>query len=156
MDKAINTSRERRRMLLEPLDDAGAQSPEDVYRQYRRELVRIVEEVGPDRTADETGIAGDRVDEFLEGESDVTIEEAAKILALTPDYDDADTILGDVRDQLIMQMSTAVVDVDAISTGLDLSLSGQEIQQMIEGRAAMTLEEYARIFHYIESNNPYR
>lgn len=156
MDKPINQSREWLRMLLEPLDDAGEQSPEDVYRQYRGELARIVEEVGPDRTAEETGIAGDRVDALLEGESDLTLEEAAEILALTPEYDDADTVLRDVRDQLLMRMSSAVVDVDAISTGIDLSLSGQEIQQKIEGRAPMTLEEYARILHYIESNNPYR
>jgi hypothetical protein len=47
------------------------------------------------------------------------------------------------------------MDVDALASGLDDDMDPKEIQQKIEGRAPMTLAEYARIVRYIQAENPY-
>jgi hypothetical protein len=49
-----------------------------------------------------------------------------------------------------MGMTTAVLDVDAIAANLDVGLTGQEVQQAIEGRVEMTLPELAAIQSVIE------
>jgi hypothetical protein len=52
-----------------------------------------------------------------------------------------------------MGMTTGVVDVDTIASNVDLDLSGQEVQQAIEGRIPMTLDELAAIHGYIAGRN---
>ena len=49
-----------------------------------------------------------------------------------------------------MGMTTAVLDVDAVAAELDADLTGQEVQQAVEGRIAMTLPELAAIQSVIE------
>jgi hypothetical protein len=50
-----------------------------------------------------------------------------------------------------MGMTTAVLDVDTIGAEIDADLDGKQIQQKIEGRAPMTLDEYALLHHFIAS-----
>jgi hypothetical protein len=52
-----------------------------------------------------------------------------------------------------MGMTTGVLDVDTIASNVDLDLSGQEIQQAIEGRIRMTLDELASIHGYVAGRN---
>jgi hypothetical protein len=49
-----------------------------------------------------------------------------------------------------MGMATAVLDVDSIAAKIDADLTGQEVQQALEGRAAMTLGQLAEIIAVIE------
>ncbi len=50
-----------------------------------------------------------------------------------------------------MGMTTAVLDVDAVAAELAVNLTGQEVQQAIEGRATLTLDELAAIQAVIDS-----
>jgi hypothetical protein len=52
-----------------------------------------------------------------------------------------------------MAMTTGVVDVDTLAANVDLDLSGQEVQQALEGRAEMTLEQLAAIHQFLAARN---
>ena len=43
--------------------------------------------------------------------------------------------------------------VDTIASNVDLDLSGQEIQQALEGRVPMTLAQLAAVHRFIDSRN---
>ncbi|MFC7044897.1 DUF5791 family protein [Halobacteriaceae archaeon GCM10025711] len=140
-------------MLYEEIADPEAVTPERLRVQYERELADVVDAVGVEAAASEADVDRSRLDSLLAGESvSFTVAEAARLLALAPDYPDGDVIMHELRDHVMLQMSSAVLDVDALESGLNGDLNAREIQQKIEGRREMTLAEYARIHHYIASN----
>jgi len=49
-----------------------------------------------------------------------------------------------------MGMATAVLDVDTIAAAIDADLTGQEVQQALEGARPMTLGQLAEIMAVIE------
>jgi len=137
------------------LQDAAAQlsdpSPSALQTAYVELLQSTVETVGIETVADETGLEADRLDAILTGEKpDLTVEEAAAILAVDPDRPDADAIVFELRDHLLMGMTTAVLDVDTIAANIDVDLTAQEVQQAIEGRIEMTLPQLAAIQSVID------
>jgi hypothetical protein len=136
-------------MLEEPID-ADATTPADLTARYADALADAIETVGTAAAAERTGLDADRLTALEEGGSDATLAEAAAVLALVEDRE-ADAIVAAVRDHLMLSMSTAVLDVDAIAGDLEGDLTAREIQAKIEGRLEMSLEEYARIHHYIAS-----
>ena len=83
----------------------------------------------------------------------VTISSAAEILERESDRLDASAIEAELLDGLLIEMSNAVVDVETLAAEIDLDRSGKELQQRIEGRAPMTLEEYAHIKYAIVNRN---
>jgi len=134
-------------MLTDPID-ADAVTPGELVARYEDGIARVVDSVGADVAADETGIAPGRVDP-PDGE-DLTVEEAAALIALG-DGRDREAVLAEVRDHIMLSMSTAVLDVDAVAVGLEGELSAREIQAKIEGRLPMSVAEYAHVHHYIAS-----
>lgn len=137
-------------MLYRDLDGSEAESPEDLREQYEAELAEVVESVGVETAAEETGIETDRLEALVAGESpELTVEEACDILALSEDEPDAEIVRAEVEDRLLLGMTTAVLDVDTIAANLDSDLSGKEVHQRVEGRAPMTLAEYAEIHQFI-------
>jgi hypothetical protein len=74
-------------------------------------------------------------------------------LALSDDYPDSEAIVLELRDHLLLGMTTGVLDVDTVASNVELGLSGQEIQQALEGRNAMTLEQLAAIHRFIAERN---
>jgi len=113
-----------------------------------------VAEVGRDRIAEEAGIDETAIDAAVDGDAaDLRLEEGAAIVAAPTDRD-GDTVVAEVRDHLLMGMATAVLDVDAIAAAIDADLTGQEVQQTLEGRAAMTLGQLAEIMAVIERRKP--
>jgi hypothetical protein len=50
-----------------------------------------------------------------------------------------------------MGMTTAVLDVEAVESGIAGELEAREIQSKVEGRFPMTLREYALLHRFIES-----
>ena len=80
----------------------------------------------------------------------MTLEEAATVLALETDTPDADTIATLARDELLMGMMTAVLDVEAVESGIDGELEAREIQSKVEGRYPMTLREFALLYQFID------
>lgn len=137
-------------MLYEEIDDPESVTPADVLEGYVAELAAAVESVGTEEVADATDLDPDAVEAIAAGESpEITLSDAAAILACQPDAPDRDAILLEVRDHLLMGMSIAVMDVEILATELGDELSPKQLQQKIEGRAPMTLEEYATVHHAI-------
>lgn len=137
-------------MLYRDLDGSEAESPDDLRSQYEAELADVVDSVGVESAAEETGIEVDRLEALAAGDSpEITVEEACEILALDPEEPDAEIVRAEVEDRLLLGMTTAVLDVDTIAANLERGLSGKEVHQRVEGRAPMTLSEYAEIHYFI-------
>ena len=139
-------------MLRDEFEAVGDRDPEDLLAAYEAVLTDVIDDQGIESVADETEIDETTLSALVDGESpDLTLEEAAAVLATDPDRPDADFLVADARDVLLMGMSSAVLDVEAIQSGIDSKLEAKEIQQKVEGRYPMTLAEYALLHGYIES-----
>ncbi|ERH08963.1 MAG: hypothetical protein J07HX64_00715 [halophilic archaeon J07HX64] len=138
-------------MLRDAVDSPGEQTPEELREIYDELLVETVRTVGPDEVTEAPGVDEQQVDALLADESpSLTLEEAAAILAASDDRPDADTVAAEARDILLMGMSMAVLDVEALASGIDDRMDPKEIQQKVEGRYPMALDEYAVMHSYIE------
>jgi hypothetical protein len=136
-------------MFNEAVEDPGAHSPADLHATYEGMVVEAVESVGTETAAAESGVEEETIAALLAGESpELTLEEAAALLALDSEESADDTVYI-ARDALLMGMTTAVLDVESLSAGIDGEMSGREIQAKVEGRFPMTLREFARIHQYI-------
>ncbi|WP_458206721.1 DUF5791 family protein [Haladaptatus sp. NG-SE-30] len=114
------------------------------------ELAETVESVGTDDVVEQTALDREMVESIADGDApETTLEDAAAILATSDDAPPKDDILLEVRDHLLMGMTTALLDVDTLASAIDGDLGPRAIQQKIEGRAPMTLEEYALVHHFI-------
>ncbi|GAD53647.1 hypotheical conserved protein [Halarchaeum acidiphilum MH1-52-1] len=143
-------------MLTEAIADPEATSPAELRTQYLAALTAVVEERGAEGVAGETDLSADRVESLLaDDDATITVEEAAAVLSCSPDYPAADDYLLEVRDHLMLQMSSAVVDVDALRRGIETDLDAKELQQKVEGRREMTLDEYARVVRHLAVENPW-
>jgi hypothetical protein len=140
-------------MLYDTVDEPGTLSPPQLRDAYETELRSVIDAHGAEQIADETGLSTETLAALADGDSPtLTLSEAASILAVDTDLD-ADSIVQEVRDHLLMGMATGVLDVDTIASNVDLDLSGQEVQQAIEGRIRMTLAELAAIHNYVAGRN---
>jgi hypothetical protein len=138
-------------MLRDEFETPGQRAPEDLQAAYERVLAETAESMGLDSVAEESGVDRETLTALVDGDSPaVTLEDAAAILATDPDRPDADFIVADARDMLLMGMSIAVLDVDAVESGIGGRMEAKEIQQKMEGRYPMTLAEYAVLHQYIE------
>jgi len=139
-------------MLRDEFAAAGEQSPDELLDAYESLLRQTVETVGVDAVTAGTGLDRATVERIGAGEAaDLTLEDAAAVLATETDRPDADAIQAEAQDILLLGMTTAVLDVESLSSGIDVELEPKEIQQKIEGRYPITLSEYARLHSYIES-----
>jgi hypothetical protein len=103
-----------------------------------------------DQILNETELDSAEVLAVLDGDvASLTVEAGAAVLATTVEYN-ADTIVAELRDHLLLGMTTAVLDVDTIAAEIAVDLTGQEVQQALEGRTAMTLEQLADVLAVIE------
>ncbi|ELZ74329.1 hypothetical protein C455_17811 [Haloferax larsenii JCM 13917] len=137
-------------MLYDAVEQPGAVSADELRAAYEDELRAAVETVGADAAA----AAADVSEQALSnGMLELTLEQAAEILALTDENPDADAIVWEFRDHLLMGMTTGILDVDSLASAVDLDLNGQEVQQAIEGRTSVTLNELAAIHHAIAVRN---
>ncbi|MDS0281145.1 DUF5791 family protein [Haloarcula onubensis] len=139
-------------MLRTEFPDAGEQSPEALLSAYGSVLAETVASVGADTVAESAGLDRETVDAVADGDgAALSLSDATAVLATDPDRPDADALQAEARDILLMGMTTAVMDVESLASGIDSQLEPKEIQQKIEGRYPMTLEEYALLHSYIES-----
>lgn len=140
-------------MLHDVVENAGSQPPEELRAAYEAELAAVVEERGVEPVATESGVDEERLEALVDGESpEFTVEEAAAVLAARGDVD-ADVVVAELRDHLLMGMTTGVLDVDTVASNVDLDLSGQEVQQSLEGRRPTTLRELAAVHQFIDARN---
>ena len=141
-------------MLYDAASEPAAGTVSALRAAYDEQLAAVFESTDVETAAAETGIAPETLAAIDAGESpDVTVREAAAILALDPERPDADAIVYELRDHLLMGMTTGVLDVDTIASRISVDLTGQEVQQALEGRTEMTLDQLAAIQHVIETQN---
>jgi hypothetical protein len=141
-------------MLYDAADDPGAMTPDALRRAYETQLRTVIAAVGAGTAAAESGIDAERIEALEDGPvPGLPVQDAAAILALDGDRPDAESIVLELRDHLLMAMTTGVVDVDTLAANVDLDLSGQEVQQALEGRTAMTLEQLAAIHGFLAARN---
>ncbi|MCY4731753.1 hypothetical protein KY092_14435 [Natronomonas gomsonensis] len=139
-------------MFHEVVDAPGEYTPEELYELYVAELVAAIESHGVEEIAERAGVEMGTLRALLDGEEpELTLEEGASILAVLADTPDAETIATLSRDALLMGMTTAVLDVEAVESGVGGQLEAREIQSKVEGRFPMTLREFALLHQFIES-----
>ena len=128
--------------------DVDADSTAEATELYAAELRTIVEEVGTVEATAATDLDAAVVETVAGGDAEAVgrmhLTEIARILALT-DGRDADAIVADARDELLLAMSTAVTDVERLAVALEAELDPKEIQAKMEGRYPMRLREYAAL-----------
>ena len=131
-------------------------SPDELRQEYDDDLAAVLESHGIETVADETDVDRERLEALLEGEApDLTLEEAAQVQSLADGApDDPETIVTMATEHLLLGMSSAVLDVDALETELALELDAKEIQQKIERRAPMSVEEFVHVQYVIADGMP--
>lgn len=132
-------------MLADDIATPEVLTPNDLWRRYVDAVAEAADAAGADAVAEVTDLESGTVEALFAGEPvDLTLADAAAILALR-DGSDPDRELEAVRDRLLFDMSTAILDVEALAADLALDLDPQEVQRRVEGREPMSLEEYAHI-----------
>ncbi|MBZ6494754.1 DUF5791 family protein [Natrinema longum] len=130
-------------------------SPAELRSEYEDEFETIVDRHSPETVAAETDLEGDTLEALLAGDSpDLTVTEAAQLQALGEGEPDSETIVTMALEHLLLGMSTAVLDVDAVESYLEIDLDAKEIQQKIEGRAPMSFEEFVHVQYVIADGAP--
>ncbi|QSW98425.1 DUF5791 family protein [Haloterrigena alkaliphila] len=131
------------------------ESPADLRAEYEDDLRAVVNQHGVDAVAERTDVDRETADALLEGESPaLTLPEAAQIQSLEAGEPDPDEMVTIACEHLLLGMSTAVLDVDALEGELDLDLDAKEIQQKLEQRAPMSFEEYVHLQYVIADGAP--
>jgi hypothetical protein len=142
-------------MFHEVVDDPGDHDVEELYARYEEELVDAIEAVGVAAVAASSEVDETTVQAVLDGEApELTLEEAGSVLATLPDAPSAGDIEALARDALLMGMTNAVLDVEAVESAVDGELEAKEIQSKVEGRFPMTLREFALLHHHIDRHAP--
>ncbi len=139
-------------LLYDPAVAREAESPEALRERYEDAVAEAVESVDDDALS-EAGVSAEATESIRAGDgSTVDVTDAAAAIA-TADGDDPDALLAEVRDTLLLGMSSAMLDVDRIAADLDGDMEPKEVQGKVEGRHPMTVDEYARIHHYVANAN---
>ncbi|WP_254838617.1 DUF5791 family protein [Natronomonas marina] len=139
-------------MFHDIVDDPGSLTPAELRELYEAELLAVLESHGVAEVAARSGVDESTLRALEADDSpELTLEEAAAVLAVLEETPDAETIATTSRDALLMGMTTAVLDVEAVESGLGGRLEAREIQSKVEGRFPITLEEFALLQQYIES-----
>ena len=136
--------------MIHELADPAEATAEELHDRYRDILVEIINEQGIATAAESADLEEGRLRGLLAGDdTELTLEEAAAILALDAEHPDSDTIAVLARDALLMGMTTAVLDVEAVESRIGGELEAREIQSKVEGRCPMTLREFALLYSHI-------
>ncbi len=139
-------------MIRGAVDTSEEVDPSGLRAAYDDLLITALDGTAIDVATEETGVDSETLTALTDGDSpDLTLEEAAGVLALDEEFPEADAIIAEARDILLMGMSQAVLDVEALASGIDDAMDPKELQQKIEGRHPMTLDEYALVHAYIEN-----
>lgn len=130
--------------------DPKTHDVDDLVDAYLNELSAVFESGPAERTDDIPKSISRTIDE---GNAAVlTVADAARVLATESDRLDSDAIEAELHDRLLIAMSNAVMDVDTLAERVTLDRSPKELQQAIEGRASLSMLEYAHIRRALARN----
>jgi hypothetical protein len=140
-------------MLYDVVDDPASRTAPELRAAYERALAGVVDAHGAAAVAADAGVDEAHLEALAAGdEVTLSVEEAMAVLAVDADRD-AETMVLELRDRLLMGMTTGVLDVDTLAAETGLDISGQEVQQSLEGRRTTTLAELAAIHRVIAVRN---
>ena len=135
--------------------DADEPAAADLLAAFEALVSEAAASVGSDRLVTEVGLSEASASAVRDGDvGTLPLADAVAVLAAANPDRDADAMTAEVRDHLLMGMATAVLDVDTIAAKIDADLTGQEVQQALEGRTALTLGQLAEILAVIERRKP--
>ena len=138
--------------LYDPAVAAEASGPSALRERYEALVADAVEGVDEASLAD-AGVDDGTIESIREGNAaDIQVADVAAAVA-AGDGSDPDVLLAEVRNALLLGMSSAMLDVDRIAADVEGGLDPKEVQGKVEGRHPMTLAEYARIHHYVANAN---
>lgn len=137
-------------MLTEPVD-VEATDPVALHGRYLAALGSIVDDVGAMEVAEKTGIDVGRLEMLPDEDPALTLRDACAIIGTSGSVSNADTLARDARDHLVVRMSSAILDVDSLASGLEADVEPRDYRRMIEGHTEILLRQYARIYHRVES-----
>lgn len=138
-------------MIHELVADPGEHTGAELYDALVAELGARVDAAGAETVAAETDLDADAVAALAAGDPpELTLEEAAAVLAAA-EGDSAADVLALTRDAVMMGMSQAVLDVEALAAEAGGDLEPREVQSKIEGRFPMTLREFALLYATIRA-----
>ena len=154
-------------------------TPVELWRSYVEDLAGTTERVGAETVREETSLDRETIDALLEraystlangdstslaendsalgasdGSAPLSLRDACELCALEPEQPDAETILIEACEHLLLGMSTAVLDVETLATEVALDLEPKEIQQKLERRAPMSFEEFVQLQYAIANRSP--
>ncbi|SEH11971.1 hypothetical protein SAMN04487967_0596 [Natronorubrum sediminis] len=131
------------------------ESPAGLREEYLEDLRSIVNQHGVETVVEATDVDENAADAIHDGDDpDLLLSDVAQIHSLEPDEPAPDELVTIACEHLLLGMSTAVLDVDAIESELALELDAKEIQQKLEQRSPMTLEEFVHIQYVIVDGAP--
>ncbi|MFW5974031.1 MAG: DUF5791 family protein [Natrialbaceae archaeon] len=130
--------------------DASGHDAATLYRAFQERLGETIERIGEDAVVEGTDLDGETVTALTSGPDwpVLTLAEVAAVLALEGGRE-ADAIAAEARDRLLLDLSNAVLDVEALSEGLGRTASPKELQAKMEGRHPMTLADYAELRAFV-------
>jgi hypothetical protein len=142
-------------MFHEVADEPGELTGDELYEQLLAEVQTAIEGCGVDAVADETDVDRATLAALADGEQpELTLEEAAAIVATRDDVPPTDVVAAESRDALLIGMTNAVMDVEALASSLNGELEPREIQSKVEGRFPMTLREFATLHQHLQDEIP--
>jgi len=140
-------------MIRGEYDAAAASEPAELLEAYRSTLRDTIDAVGVETVVDRSGLATESVESVRGGDvGDLTVSDAAAILAADEGRPDAESVAAEARDILLLGMTTAVIDVESLAAELNGPLEAKGLQQKVEGRAPMTLVEYATVHYHLREH----
>lgn len=132
-------------MLDDVLGDPSA-SPTEARDRLLTAVREAVESTGRDRIEAETDVGAETISTVADGAvGAVPLAEAAAILAIEDESRSGEAILEAAREELLLSMSTAMLDVDTLAGRLEGDLDASAVQAKLEGRLPMTVDEYVRL-----------
>jgi hypothetical protein len=139
-------------MLYNVLPDAETPTAAELQAAYAAELAAVVDEYGQETVAADTGLDPETVAAFADGDvADATLSDAAAVFAV--DGTDPDAVTAEVRDGLMMGLSTAILDVDTVALEIETELDAREVRQALEGEIRLRLDELAAVQSLIRSRS---
>ncbi|GAB3021082.1 DUF5791 family protein [Natronobiforma cellulositropha] len=141
-------------MFYDQRTDAPA-SPQALRAAYDEQLRDLIERVGLETAADETPVDREALEALAAGETpDLSLEETAALVSLAEGEPDPETVVEMACENLLLGMTVAVLDVEAVEADLEIDLEAREVQQKIERRAPMRFEEFVHIQYVIADRTP--
>ncbi|ERH12092.1 MAG: hypothetical protein J07HB67_01105 [halophilic archaeon J07HB67] len=139
-------------MLYDVLPDAETPTAAELESAYASELAAVVTAHGRETVAADSGVDPETLAAFVDGEvADATLSDAAAVFGV--DGTDPDAVTAEVRDGLLMGLSTAILDVDTVALEIDTELDAREVRQALEGEIRLRLDELAAVQSLIRSRS---